>query len=225
MVDLTTEMAGLWAALGPAPAHRGRVILFAAACAVIALALGLITMVVVGGRQQAAQTTDVATGQPLVGGDFTLTNQDGQAVDQTILNGKWTLVFFGFTYCPDYCPTTLGVLNAVQERMGDKAKDLQIVFISIDPERDTPQMLKDYLSSDGFPDGVIGLTGTPEQVAKAAKAYRAFYQKVGEGEGYTMNHGLTVYLMGPDGKFRSGVPHALGPSRTATLIENAMEKG
>lgn len=204
---------------------RRPVILFAAACAVIALALGLITMVVVGDRQQAAQTTDVATGQPLVGGDFTLTNQDGQAVDQTILNGKWTLVFFGFTYCPDYCPTTLGVLNAVQERMGDKAEDLQIVFISIDPERDTPQMLKDYLSSDGFPDGVIGLTGTPEQVAKAAKAYRAFYQKVGEGEGYTMNHGLTVYLMGPDGKFRSAVAHDLGPSRTATLIENAMEKG
>ncbi|CAM2967047.1 SCO family protein [Brevundimonas diminuta] len=204
---------------------RRPVILFAAACAVIALALGLITMVVVGGRQQATQTTDVATGQPLVGGDFTLTNQDGQVVDQTILNGKWTLVFFGFTYCPDYCPTTLGVLNAVQERMGDKAEDLQIVFISIDPERDTPQMLKDYLSSDGFPDGVIGLTGTPEQVAKAAKAYRAFYQKVGEGEGYTMNHGLTVYLMGPDGKFRSAVAHDLGPSRTATLIENAMEKG
>ncbi|MEN5112422.1 SCO family protein [Brevundimonas diminuta] len=204
---------------------RRPVILFAAACAVIALALGLITMVVIGGRQQAAQTTDAATGQPLVGGPFTLTNQDGQVVDQSILEGKWSLVFFGFTYCPDYCPTTLGVLNAVQERMGDKAKDLQIVFISIDPERDTPQMLKDYLSSDGFPDGVIGLTGTPEQVAQVAREYRAFYQKVGEGEGYTMNHGLTVYLMGPDGRFRSAVAHDLGPSRTATLIENAMEKG
>ncbi len=204
---------------------RRPVILFAAACAVIALALGLITMVVVGGRQQAAQTTDAATGQPLVGGPFTLTNQDGQVVDQSILEGKWSLVFFGFTYCPDYCPTTLGVLNAVQERMGDKAKDLQIVFISIDPERDTPQMLKDYLSSDGFPDDVIGLAGTPEQVAQVAREYRAFYQKVGEGEGYTMNHGLTVYLMGPDGRFRSAVAHDLGPSRTATLIENAMEKG
>ena len=204
---------------------RRPVILFAAACAVIALALGLITMVVVGGRQQAAQTTDAATGQPLVGGPFTLTDQDGQAVTEKILEGKWSLVFFGFTYCPDYCPTTLGVLNAVQERMGDKAKDLQIVFISIDPERDTPQMLKDYLSSDGFPDGVIGLTGTPEQVAQVAKEYRAFYQKVGEGEGYTMNHGLPVYLMGPDGKFRSAVAHDLGPSRTVTLIENAMEKG
>lgn len=204
---------------------RRPVILFAAACAVIALALGLITMVVVGGRQQAVRTTDAATGQPQVGGPFTLTNQDGQVVDQSILEGKWSLVFFGFTYCPDYCPTTLGVLNAVQEKMGDKAKDLQIVFISIDPERDTPQMLKDYLSSDGFPDGVIGLTGTPEQVAQAAKAYRAFYQKVGEGEGYTMNHGLTVYLMGPDGRFRSAVAHDLGPSRTAVLIQNAMEKG
>lgn len=204
---------------------RRPVILFAAACAVIALALGVVTMVVVGGRQQSAQTTDAATGQPLVGGPFTLTNQDGQVVTEKILECKWSLIFFGFTYCPDYCPTTLGVLNAVQERMGDKAKDLQILFVSIDPERDTPQMLKDYLSSDGFPDGVIGLTGTPEQVAQAAKAYRAFYQKVGEGEGYTMNHGLTVYLMGPDGQFRSAVAHDLGPSRTATLIENAMEKG
>ena len=172
---------------------RRPVVLFAAACAVIALALGLITMVVVKGREQSAQiAAETGTGQPTVGGPFTLTNQDGQVVDQSILKDKWTLVFFGFTYCPDYCPTTLGVLNAVQERMGDKAKDLQIVFVSIDPERDTPKLLKDYLSSDGFPDGVIGLTGTPEQTAQVAKAYRAFYQKVGEGEGYTRNHSLTV---------------------------------
>ena len=204
---------------------RRPVILFAAACTVIALALGLITMVVVKGREQSAQVAESGTGQPAVGGPFTLTNQDGQVVDQSILKDKWTLVFFGFTYCPDYCPTTLGVLNAVQERMGDKAKDLQIVFISIDPERDTPQLLKDYLSSDGFPKGVIGLTGTPEQTAQVAKEYRAFYQKVGEGEGYTMNHSLTVYLMGPDGQFRSAVAHDLGPDRTAKLIENAMERG
>ena len=205
---------------------RRPVILFAAACAVIALALGLITMVVVNGREQSAQiAAETGAGQPTVGGPFTLTNQDGQVVDQSILKDKWTLVFFGFTYCPDYCPTTLGVLNAVQERMGDKAKDLQIVFISIDPERDTPKLLKDYLSSDGFPTGVIGLTGTPEQTAQVAKEYRAFYQKVGQGEGYTMNHSLTVYLMGPDGQFRSAVAHDLGPDKTAKLIERAMERG
>lgn len=205
---------------------RRSILLFAGACIAIAAALAIVTVVVVGGRDRAASDGQVAaSGQPLVGGDFTLVNQDGRTVDQTLLNGKWSLVFFGFTYCPEFCPTTLAELAAVQQQLGDKAKDLQIVFISIDPQRDTPRQLKDYLSSDGFPKGTIGLTGTPEQVAQAAKAYRAFYQKVGEGEGYTMNHGLTVYLMGPDGKFRSAVAHDLGPSRTATLIENAMEKG
>ena len=205
---------------------RRSILLFAGACIAIAVALAIITVVVVSGRAPMSDGAEVtSTGQPLVGGDFKLVNQDGQPVDQTMLNGKWSLVFFGFTYCPDYCPTTLGVLNAVQERMGDKAKDLQIVFISIDPERDTPQMLKDYLSSDGFPKGTIGLTGTPEQVAQAAKAYRAFYQKVGEGETYTMNHSLTVYLMGPDGRFRTAVAYGLGPDKSTRIIEDAMARG
>jgi len=141
------------------------------------------------------------------------------------LDGKWSLVFFGFTYCPDYCPTTLGVLDATKQALGDRADDVQIIFITVDPARDTPQALKDYLSSDGFPEGVIGLTGTPEQVRAAADAYRAVYQKVGEGEAYTMNHSLTVYLMGPDGKFRSALGHDLGPERSAALIKQAMERG
>jgi protein SCO1/2 len=205
---------------------RRSIILFAAACAIIASALAFVTMIVVGARDQADGAMEsVATGQPQVGGPFQLTDQNGRSVDQTLLDGKWTLVFFGFTYCPDYCPTTLGVLNAVQERMGDRADDLQIVFISIDPERDTPQLLKDYLSSDGFPDGVIGLTGTAEQTAQVAREYRAFYEKVGQGEGYTMNHSLTVYLMGPDGVFRSAVAHDLGPDRTAELIRRQMQRG
>jgi len=205
---------------------RRSILLFAGACIAIAAALAIITVVVVNGRSSpsnGAETT--STGQPLVGGDFKLVNQDEQPVDQTMLNGKWTLVFFGFTYCPEFCPTTLAELGAVQQRLGDKAKDLQIVFVSVDPERDTPQALKDYLSSDGFPKGTIGLTGTPEQVATAAKAYRAFYQKVGEGEGYTMNHSLTVYLMGPDGRFRTAVAYGMGPDKTTRIIEQAMARG
>lgn len=159
---------------------RRSILLFAGACIAIAAALAIVTVVVVGGRDRAASDGQVAaSGQPLVGGDFTLVNQDGRTVDQTLLNGKWSLVFFGFTYCPDYCPTTLATLAAVEKELGDAAKDLQVVFISVDPARDTPQALKDYLSSDGFPPGVIGLTGTPDQVAAAAKAYRAFYEKVG----------------------------------------------
>lgn len=204
---------------------RRSILLFAGACIAIAAALAVVTMVVVGRQDAAGPGVVSSTGQPQVGGPFQLVNQDGQTVDQTMLDGRWSLVFFGFTYCPDYCPTTLTSLEATKRQMGAKADDLQIVFISVDPERDTPQALKDYLSTDGFPQGVIGLTGTPQRVRAAADAYRAMYQKVGEGEGYTMNHSLTVYLMGPDGKFRTAVAHDLGPERAAQVIDRAMARG
>ena len=205
---------------------RRSILLFAGACAAIAAALIVITLVVVNRPPAGLQPGEViSTGQADVGGPFQLVDHDGRPVDQTMLEGKWSLVFFGFTYCPDYCPTTLAALDATKQRLGDKARDLQIVFISVDPQRDTPQALKDYLSSDGFPEGVIGLTGTPEQVKAAADAYKAFYQKVGEGEHYTMNHSLTVYLMGPDGRFRTAVAEELGPETSAGVIERAMARG
>jgi len=214
---------------------RRSILLFAGACVAIAAAIAIVT-IVVAQRAQPGLTAGAAgvggvvstggpTGQPAVGGPFQLVDQDGRAVDQTLLDGKWSLVFFGFTYCPDYCPTTLTSLEATKRALGDRAKDVQVVFISVDPGRDTPQMLKDYLSSDGFPEGVIGLTGTPEQVKAAADAYRAFYQKVGEGEAYTMNHSLTVYLMGPDGRFRAPLAHDLGPEKSAQVIERNMARG
>ena len=203
---------------------RRSIILFAAACCIVALSLALVTVMVVKSRE-AAPTQTASEGVASVGGPFQMVNQDGQTVDQTLLDGKWSLVFFGFTYCPDYCPTTLTGLAATKQRMGAAANDLQILFVSVDPARDTPAALKDYLSSDGFPEGVIGLTGTPEQIAEMARVYRAYYQKVGEGETYTMNHSLTVYLMGPDGKFRSALSHDLGPERSAQLIERVMKRG
>lgn len=207
---------------------RRSILLFAGAIVAMAVAIGISTWVVISARnadQGAVTFTETGTGQPQVGGPFQLVNQDGQPVDQSILNGKWSLVFFGFTYCPDYCPTTLAALEATQRQLGDKAKDVQIVFITVDPARDTPQAMKDYLSSDGFPEGVIGLTGTPEQVRTAADAYRAYYSQVGEGEGYTMNHSLTVYLMGQDGKFRAPLAHDLGPQQAASVIERNMARG
>jgi protein SCO1/2 len=206
---------------------RRSVLLFAGLVLVAAAVLAITTLVVVGGRDNATtgSQTVSSTGQPSVGGPFNLVDQDGRPVDQTLLDGKWTLVFFGFTWCPDYCPTTLAALKATQDRLGDRADDLQIVFISVDPERDRPQVLKDYLSSDGFPEGVIGLTGSPARIRAAADAYRAYYQKVGEGEGYTMDHSLTVYLMGPDGQFRSALAGDLGPDRSADVIRRAMDRG
>ena len=206
---------------------RRSILLFAAACVVLAAVIAVVTIVSATRRgEPSAGAIEVSqTGQPQIGGPFQLIDQDGRPADQTILNGKWSVVFFGFTYCPDYCPTTLGVLKATQDRLGDQARDLQIVFVSIDPERDTPQTLKDYLSSEGFPRGVIGLTGTPEQVAGAARAYRALYSKEGQGEGYTMQHSLTLYLMGPDGRFRAALAHDLGPERSADVIRRAMARG
>lgn len=205
---------------------RRPILIFAGLCVAAAVAIAVAAIVTTTGRASGnGEPMSVATGQPQVGGPFSLVDQEGGPVDESLLRDKWTLVFFGFTYCPDYCPTTLATLDAVQQRLGDKARDLQIVFISVDPARDTPQALKDYLSSDGFPDGVIGLTGTDEQVAAAARVYRAYYEKSGEGEAYTMNHSLTVYLMGPDGRFRTALTHDLAPDRAAPLIERAMAAG
>lgn len=161
----------------------------------------------------------------LVGGDFQLVNQDGKPVDQSLLNGKWSVVFFGFTYCPDICPTTLQSLDFAVDRLGPRARDLQVVFVSVDPGRDTPQAMKAYLSNDAFPKGVIGLTGTPEQVAAAAKAYRVFHEKSGEGPGYVINHSTAAYLMDRKGRFNRVLAYGLGPDETAHQIGEAMRGG
>ena len=203
---------------------RRSILVFAGACIAIAAALAVVTIVLVSRQPATPQLGEVAsTGQPQVGGPFQLVNEEGQPVDQTLLEGKWSLVFFGFTYCPDYCPATLGMLEATKQQLGDQADDVQLVFISVDPERDTPKAMKDYLST--YPMDVIGLTGTPDQVKAAADAYRALYQKVGEGENYTMNHSLTIYLMGPDGKFRAPLGHDIGPARAAEIIRRNMARG
>ncbi|WP_122464509.1 SCO family protein [Brevundimonas lutea] len=203
-----------------------RILFFALACVVLAVALVGATLIVQSRRADAdLGTTVVTTGEAQVGGPFQLVDQTGQAVDESVLDGRWSLVFFGFTHCPDYCPTTLQMLDAIQRQLGAEGEDMQIVFISIDPERDTPEALADYLQTSSFPEGVIGLTGTPEQVDQAADAYRAFYEKVGEGDAYLMNHSLAIYLMGPDGRFRTTLSSELGPERSAELIRRAMSRG
>ena len=181
---------------------RRSILLFAGACIVIAVALAIVTLVVVSGRERAAGGEMAATGQPLVGGDFQLVDQEGRPVDQTILNGKWSLVFFGFTYCPEFCPTTLAEMAAVQQQLGEQARDLQMVFISIDPERDTPEVLKQYVTA--FDPRFLGLTGTPDQVKKAAASFKAYYAKAPTKDGnYTMDHTAAFYLL--DGKGESRV--------------------
>lgn len=139
-----------------------------------------------------------------------------------MLNGKWSVVFFGYTFCPDFCPTTLTTLGKAMDALGPKAKDTQVVFITVDPARDTPAELKTYLSSRVFPKNIIGLTGTPAQIAQVAKGYMVFYQKEGTGPNYTMDHSTALYLMDPQGKFHGVIADGLTPQQDAQQISQAM---
>lgn len=142
------------------------------------------------------------TSRPLVqiGGPFNLIDMNGKPVTEKALLGKPTAIFFGFTYCPEVCPTTMTDITAWLKSLGPDADKLNVVFVSVDPERDTPEQLKLYLSS--FDPRIQGFTGTPENVAKAAKAYRVYYQKVPQdGGGYTIDHSSAVYLFDAKGQF------------------------
>ena len=160
----------------------------------------------------------------LVGGPFQLVDQTGKPVTEAVLKGKWSVVFFGFTYCPDVCPSTLQAMGLAQERLGAKARDVQFVFVSVDPERDTPAQMATYLDNDVFPKGTVGLTGTPAQAAAAAKAYRVFYEKQGNGADYLINHSTPSYLMNPQGRFDRVLPFGIGPDEIVTQISAAMRE-
>jgi protein SCO1/2 len=157
-----------------------------------------------------------------IGGPFHLVNQAGAPVDQSILRGKWSAVFFGYTYCPDVCPTTLTALGRAVDALGPDARRFQVVFITVDPARDTPRAMGTYLASATFPKGAIGLTGTPDQIAQAAKAYHVFYQKHPEGDSYTMDHTAVVYLMDAKGRFVKPLDMTAPPADVARQITQAM---
>jgi protein SCO1/2 len=187
----------------------------------ILIAACLVGLVVLAGLAfRAGVFTQAPSAGP--GGPFQLVDQTGRPVTEKVLRGKWSAVFFGYTYCPDVCPTTMAAMAQAQDRLGPKGKDLQVVFITVDPERDTPAQLATYLSNDAFPKGAIGLTGSPAQVAAAAKAYRVFYEKAGSGRDYLMNHSTPTYLMDPKGRFQKVLPFGIGPDEIARQIADAM---
>jgi protein SCO1/2 len=142
-----------------------------------------------------------------------------------VLKRKWSAVFFGFTYCPEACPTTLLALGQTEKLLGRNADDFQTVFISVDPQRDTPKVMANYLSNSAFPRHALGLTGTPQQVAAAAGAYHVFYQRAGDGPDYQVNHSTITYLMSPTGDFVCVIPYGDTPQAMATKIEAAMAHG
>lgn len=149
-----------------------------------------------------------------LGGPFTLTDQDGNPRSDTDFRGKYMLIFFGYTFCPDVCPTTLAVVSAALDKMGQRADRIVPVFVTVDPERDTPAVIKTYLSAYGT--RWTGLTGTEEEIASAAKAYRVFYRaNKDDGTNYTVDHSGVVYLMKPDGTYLANYSPSNSPDEMA----------
>jgi protein SCO1/2 len=163
------------------------------------------------------------TGVALVGGPFSLTDQDGRKVSEKDFLGRHMLVFFGFTYCPDICPTELQVMMAALDAMGTDGEKIQPVFVSIDPERDTPEVMKAYVANFGT--RLIGLTGTAEEIAAMAKAYRVYYARAGDTsspDSYLMDHSSIIYLMGPDGSFVKHFPYTTDVAKLTAELKEAV---
>lgn len=158
----------------------------------------------------------------MLGGPFSLVDHTGRAVTERDFAGRGMLVYFGYTYCPDVCPTELGTIAAALDAMGPAAERVTPVFITIDPERDTPAAMADYVPR--FHPRMVGLTGSAEQVAQAARAYRVYFAKVRPRDAgdYLMDHSSFIYFVGPDGRVRNlfrpeTAPEAIAASVTAQL--------
>ncbi len=180
--------------------------------AVLAFAAAAAAMALWPRPQPAEPGAQRVSGDSLVGGPFALTDAEGKRRSDAEFRGKHMLVFFGFVQCPDFCPTALYTISQTLDRLGTKAAGLQPVFITIDPERDTPAELKKY--AENFDKRIVMLTGTPAEIAAVARAYRVYYAKrKGEKEGeYSMDHSAYIYLIGPDGKFVTHFRHATSPA-------------
>mgnify|MGYP001311036268 CR=1 FL=1 len=162
-------------------------------------------------------------GIALVGGPFSLVDHDGQRVTDKTFLGRNLLVIFGFTYCPDVCPTELQVVTAALESLGSRADNIQPLFITIDPGRDTPEILKQYVAN--FHPRFVGLTGNPEEIAAVAKAYRVYFAKVDSKSGpndYLMDHSSIMYLMDKEGKFLKHFSYTTDAAALADGIAGAL---
>lgn len=166
-------------------------------------------------------TTTAASALPPGEGDYRLTTTDGQPFTRDTLKGKPSLVFFGFTHCPDVCPTTLGEIAGWQEDLGPLGVDLRTFFITVDPERDTADILKDYVS---WLPGTTGVTGTPAELEKTLKAFRVFARKVPlEGGNYAMDHSGFVMVFDHNGDFSMLINYMENPAEVVAKLRPVME--
>jgi protein SCO1/2 len=165
-----------------------------------------------------------ATGKASIGGAFTLTDQNGNIATAADLKGKFSLVAFGFTFCPDVCPTTLSTMTEALNRIGDAADAIQPVFISVDPERDTPETMKQFASA--FHPRLLALSGSPEQTREVTDAYKVYYYARKENPGdknYLVDHSSFIYLMGPDGEYITHFSYSIPPSELAVKLSEIVQ--
>ena len=166
-------------------------------------------------------STPVAQQIAAIGGPFKLIDQNGQMVTDQDLKGRPFLVFFGFTHCPDVCPTTLFEVSEILRALGPAADRTRALFITVDPERDTPEVLKEYVTS--FDAQILALSGSAEEIARAAKAYRVYYAKHPEpGGDYSMDHSSVIYVMDPEGRFTASFTHQNTPEEIAERLKKLL---
>ncbi len=179
--------------------------------------------------EQRADTMPVrSSGQANIGGPFTLVDHTGKTVTDADFLGQPQLIYFGFAYCPDVCPTALQQIGAALDRVGEGTGQIQPIFITVDPERDTPEFLAQYVTANGFPVGLVGLTGTPEQLKQVQKAYGVYAKKVEDpssAAGYTYDHSNIIYFMDKDGKFVDVFTHADTPDVIAKRLTQFLRTG
>ena len=166
---------------------------------------------------------DLMYGRGSIGGPFTLTDQTGHKRSDSEFRGKLMIVYFGYTSCPDVCPTDLMAITQVLDELGPLAKDIQPIFITIDPERDA-SVLAEYLGA--FHKSFIGLAGSDEEIRKLAYAYKAFYAKLpnASGGGYLIDHTGVIYLMGRKGEYLGFMPPQTEPVRLAEIVRKQLAK-
>ena len=180
-----------------------------------------------GRKAQSGQVTAVS-GKAAIGGAYTLVDHTGTTVTDKDFHGKAQLIYFGYAYCPDVCPTALQQMGAALALAGRSADYYQPMFITIDSERDTPEMMAQYVTNNGFPDGLVGLTGSPEQLKQAMKVFKVIGQKVEDPDsaaGYTYDHSSIIYMMDKNGEFVDVFTHTTPPRQMADRLISYKKTG
>jgi protein SCO1 len=199
---------------------RARLIVFVVAGFLIGAIVGGAVLLVA--TPQGGQPVQ-SSGAALIGGPFSLVGADGKPVTDRDFRGRYMLILFGFTHCPDICPAELQVIAQALEQLGDKAKKVVPIFITLDPERDTPDAMANYVKS--FGPNFVGLTGSPEAIAAAAKAYRVAYSKVENKDStgdYSVDHSALAYLMDPEGRYVTHFSYGLSADQMAEKLGKSL---